>query len=276
MSYILQKIIRKLRLIISRIWCSESKRKIIHSRINGYELLVLANEDVGRSIHFAGCFESAETKYLRHMIRADSVCVDVGANVGYFTMLMAQAASAGSVHAFEPITLNACLLKASVELNGFTNVRLSECAVGDYVGVVSFSQSSDSAYSSINDTARKPLDRTLAVPIITLDAYLDREGVERVDVLKADVEGAEGLVIAGASRLLGDDKRKPYVIMLELYEQNLHTFDNSVNAVIEKVQAYGYKPFVINREGELLPFTEKLKAFYYNVLFIPSAMDSNQ
>jgi FkbM family methyltransferase len=260
----------------SRIRYPETKPKVVHSRINGYALLVLANEDVGRAIYFGGSYEPAETKYLRKAIGSDAVCVDIGANVGYFTMLMAQAASGGNVHAFEPIELNAVLLRASIELNGFTNVRINQCAVGDTVGAVSLSQSSDSAYSSIHDTQRKPLARTLTVSVTTLDAYLEREGVERVDVLKADVEGAEGLVVAGASRLLSDKARRPHLIMLELYDQNLQAFGSSVSAVQAKMQSFGYEPFIVNEEGEMVPFTDELKALYYNVLFILSTSQGDR
>jgi FkbM family methyltransferase len=260
----------------SRIWCPETTPKVVHTRINEYELLVLANEDVGRAISFSGSYEPAESKYLRKTISSDAICIDIGANVGYFTMLMAQAASRGCVHAFEPIALNAALLRASMELNGFTNIRINQCVVGDSDGVVSFSQSTDSAYSAIRDTQRKPLERTLTVPVTTLDGYLEREGIERVDVLKADVEGAEGLVVTGGSRLLSDEKRRPHVIMLELYDQNLQAFGSSVSTVQGKMQSLRYTPFIVNEEGELVPFRDELKARYYNVLFIPSTKQSNR
>ena len=276
MRNLLHRLIRSLCLGVSRIRYPESKPKILHSRINEYDLLVLANEDVGRAIYFGGSYEPAETNYLRKVIGSDAVCVDVGANVGYFTMLMSQAASGGSVHAFEPIPLNAALLRTSMELNGLTNLRINQCAVGDFVGVVSFSQSFDSAYSSIHNTQRKPLERTLTVPVTTLDDYLERESVTRVDILKVDVEGAEGLVVAGASRLLSDETRRPRVIMLELFDQNLQAFGSSVKTVTEKMETFGYKPFVVNEEGEMEPFSDELKARYYNILFIPSTMHGNQ
>jgi len=269
-------LIRSLWLRVSRIRCPESKPKILHSRINEYDLLVLANEDVGRAIYFGKSYEPVETKYLRKMISSDALCVDVGANVGYFTMLMAQTARGGRVHAFEPIALNAALLRTSMELNGFTNIRINQCAVGDSVGVISFSQSSDSAYSSIHDTQRKPLERTLTVPVTTLDDYLERETVKRVDILKVDVEGAEGLVVAGASRLLSDETRRPQVIMLELFDPNLRAFGSSVKTVTEKMETFGYKPFVVNEEGEMVAFSDELKARYCNVLFIPSTTHGNQ
>lgn len=269
MGNMLQNIMTKIRFRMSKLWCPESKRKVIHTQINGYELLVLANEDVGRQIHYRGYYEQAETVYLRKKIRPDSICVDVGANVGYFAMLMAQTAHSGSVHAFEPIALNASLLKASAVLNGYFNIHINQCAVGDTEGEVSFSQSADSAYSSMLDTDRKPLQQVITVPSLTLDGYLDQNQVPRVDILKADVEGAEGLVISGASGLLSDNKRRPDVILMELYDDNLKVFGSSVGLMVEKLQDFGYRPFVIDEQGEAIPFTDALKVNYYNVIFLP-------
>ena len=269
MEKMLNKIMRGLRIRLSKLLCAEANRKILHDRINGYDLLVLANEDVGRQIHYLGCYEKVETDYLRKNINSNAICVDIGANIGYFTMLMAQKASSGFVHAFEPIKLNASLLKASADLNGFTHLRINQCAVGDVDGEVSFSQSSDSAYSSMIDTNRKPLDRIFTVPSITLDTYLEREGISRIDVLKADVEGAEELVITGATRLLSDKKRRPKIIFLELYDGNLKAFGTSVDMMVEKLQSFDYRPFVINDHCEVLPYSGILKLHYYNVLFLP-------
>ena len=263
----LKELTQTLRLKISNILLPVGERKVLQTQVNGYALLVIANEDVGRLIHFLGCYEPGETALIRQITRADSICVDVGANVGYFTILMASVANEGTVHAFEPIPLNAALLRASAELNGLRNVRVNECAVADHHGVVSFSQSTDSAYSSIRDTGRKPSERTFSTSVIALDEYLDRERVRRVDILKVDAEGAEALIVAGASRLLGDDRRKPRLVILELYDQNLQAFGSSVETVIERMGGYGYKPFVVSPQGELLPYVDQFKARYYNVVF---------
>lgn len=268
MDQFLQKIIKKLQDILFKLRHQASNKKVIHTEINGYELLVLANEDVGRQICLRR-FETAETKYLYKMIRSDAICIDIGANVGYFTLLMAQLASSGSVHAFEPIPLNATLLKASSQLNGFTNICINQWAVGDTVGEVPFSLSSDSAYSSIKDTGRKPLIDTLNVFVTTIDEYLSLKGIDRVDIIKADVEGAEGLVISGASELLSDENRRPSIVVLELYDQNLYVFGESVELIVTKMLNFGYKPFVINNEGNLLKYNEEFKSSYHNVFFFP-------
>lgn len=241
--------------------------RIIQTRTNGYALLVRANEEVGRAIHFVGNFETDETDFLRSVLRPDSVCIDIGANVGYFTMLMAQIATKGSVHAFEPLPLNAALLTASAELNRFENIRLNQSAVGAEDGTVRFAMAEDSAYSSIRDTNRKSLARMLTVPIVRLDSYVAQAGLHRIDVLKADVEGAEGLILAGATGLLGDPARRPRVMMIELYEPSLAIFETSIAQVMALLAGYGYAPHVIGSGGGLQPYDRDRDAQKYNIVF---------
>ncbi|WP_166430569.1 FkbM family methyltransferase [Polymorphobacter arshaanensis] len=241
--------------------------RVIQTETNGYVLLVRANEEVGRAIHFVGNFEIDETAFLRSVLRPDSVCIDIGANVGYFTMLMAQIATNGSVHAFEPLPLNAALLTASAELNRFENIQLNQCAVGGEDGTVSFAQAEDSAYSSIRDTNRKSLARMLTVPIVRLDSYAAQHGLARIDVLKADVEGAEGMILAGATGLLGDPARRPRVMMIELYEPSLAIFDTSIAQVMTSLAGYGYVPHVIGAGGALRPYDRDRDVHKYNIVF---------
>lgn len=241
---------------------------MIHTRINDYNLLVLANENVGRSIHFGHSYESSETAYLRKIITPEAICLDIGANVGYFSMLMAKLAYRGNVYAFDPLPLNVALLRASATLNGFNNIEIIESAVGDSDGEVTLTQSTDSAYSSILDTGRKAIEQIIRVPMITLDTFIRNCSIQAVDVIKIDVEGAEGLVLNGASALLSDAVRRPRVILVELFDENLKPYDTSASAIIDMMRSFSYEPFFISSVGELIAFRmEKLEKFY-NVLFL--------
>lgn len=253
---------------ISKFWIPSSRRTVVHTHINGYNLLVLANEDVGRDIHFVRSYESAESEFLGKVISKTSVCLDVGANVGYFTLLMGKYAPQGSVYAFEPISLNASLLRASVELSDFENIEIIESAVGAFDGDVAFTQSADSAYSSIRDTERKPIERLIRVPMTTLDTFVRDRPIQSIDVLKIDVEGAEGLVLQGSQWLLSDPKRRPKVVLMELFDENLAAFDTGALIVVQTMCGFGYTPFFVNSEAKLVPFKEDALGLVYNVFFL--------
>jgi FkbM family methyltransferase len=242
----------------------------MQSRINGYSLLVLANEDVGRDILFIRSYEAGETQYLANFISRSSVCFDVGANIGYFTLLMAKHAPLGKVYAFEPIPLNAFLLRASIELNKYENIEVNCIGVGADSVDVTFTQSTDSAYSSIQDTERKPVERTFQVPMTTLDSFVGKRNITSIDLLKVDVEGAEGLVIQGSKRLLDDPNRRPRLVLMELFDDNLVKFNTGSSSIVETMIEFGYQAFCLNPDSELVPFDEQALGQVYNVFFLDS------
>jgi hypothetical protein len=84
--------------------------------------------------------------------------------------------------------------------------------------------------------------------------------------LKADVEGGELRVIRGAHELLSDHKRKPRLVMLELYEPMLRKFGACIRDVVSLMDGYGYVPSVCAGH-DLVPFTEQHYNTFFNVFF---------
>jgi FkbM family methyltransferase len=239
--------------------------RIVQCRIEGFSLLVLANEDVGRQIAVLGRYERADSRALVSLLRPTDDCADVGANVGYFTMLMASHVPRGSVVAFEPGPLNFALLRAGVALNGFANVETVYSAVGAEVGTASFVDATDGAYSSLQSTGRSGVASRRQVPMTTLDAYSGGTG-RTLDVVKIDVEGAERLVVDGAAGLLGSPRR-PRVMMIELCEQNLSPFGTSIDSIVDALRAREYTPWVAIG-SRLVPFRAEHRDRYFNVFFL--------
>jgi FkbM family methyltransferase len=236
--------------------------------INDLQLLVFANEDVGRELVFGGFYESAETEALRKLISPSDICIDVGANIGYYTTLLSSLASHGQVHAFEPVPINFYLLNFNIELNQLKNVIPNLGALGENTGKISFSVSRDGAYSSINATGRAVEACLIETEVQTIDKYLATRELIRVDFIKVDVEGAEGLVVAGAKNLLADPSRRPRCVMLELFDTNLFNYGLTVIELISRMDAFGYVPRVPMRDGRLVPFEPVHVNCLCNVFFI--------
>lgn len=237
-----------------------------HVSVGGIELVVPANEDVGRLIAYFGSYERDESEYLVPSIRPDDTCFDVGANIGYYTTLMARAATLGSVHAFEPDPICGALLQLNVRLNRFENVTLNPIVLGATPGRVRLVRATDSGFNSLRDTGRRPVAGTISVAMDTMDAYLAATGTRRVDVLKVDVEGAEGLVIEGAKRLLDDASRRPRLILLELFEPNQKPFGSKVEEIVVRLRRCGYEPFVVS-EGQPMRYARGCEKRFSNVFF---------
>ena len=267
---ILRKIYRRVRMEVSRIRTPKHARTLRHLHVQGFEMLAFANEDVGRQIWLFGTFEPDETNFFRSLIRPDDICFDIGGNVGYFSMLMAKCAADGEVHVFEPIPLNAALIRTNAELNGFVNLVVNQGAVGRSEGITNFSVSTDSAYSSMRATGRFAETKSIEVPLFTLDAYVTKHGIKRIDVIKVDVEGAEDMVLEGGTKLLGNPACRPRIILLELFDENLLPFGTCVGKVIDRMATFGYRPQALENGGfRLIDYKPEMAKRFYNIIFCP-------
>ncbi len=237
-----------------------------HVSNHEFQMLVRADESVGREVYCFGVLEREESKFIRQEIKETDVCFDVGANVGYHTLLLAVTARRGFVHSFEPVPSNYRLLSANVALNGLCNVIVNQCAVGAVQEEADFVIARDGAFSSFVDTGRMPVHARVRVPVVTLDQYCQQRRIERVDFLKVDVEGAEEKVINGAKQLLGNKELRPRFIMLELNDSMLHKHGSSIDNVLTQMRFFGYSPFICHKAGRV-PFVTEYYGKFENVFF---------
>ncbi len=170
-----------------------------------------------RSYHqqyIAGTYEPAVCRAIRRLVRPGWVCADVGANLGYFTLLLAlRAGPVGRVVAFEANLDNAAELRYNVTLNGYEGcVWVEPVAVSDgsqeRVKLFPGSRSSPSTWSIVGPEAESPATG-IEVPALALDDYFPPDA--RLDLVKIDVEGAEPQVLAGMDHLISH--RRPLVIV---------------------------------------------------------------
>ena len=264
----LTKTYERIGLYISRLMIHRGDRQIKHLKLKEHQMLVFANEDVGRQLNLYGKYEAEETSFFSKNIRAEDICFDVGGNVGYFALLFAKLASQGAVHVFEPIRLNASIIDVNAVLNGYKNIKINLTAVGDTSGTVSFTISKDSAYSSIYDTNRVPAAQVMVTPITTLDSYIEENIISRVDIIKIDVEGAEEIVLKGADKLFSNINSRPRIVLLELYDVNLTPFGTTSEKIVKRMEDLGYQTKVIAGEkGNLIPYSPKKHKNIYNIIF---------
>jgi FkbM family methyltransferase len=235
--------------------------------MHGFQMLVRADEAVGRRIYYGKSFENDETEFFLGNVRDTDVCIDVGANIGYYTLLFAKLAPRGKVVAFEPVPMTYHMLSVNLLANGVTNAVVSTLVIGDSEKDVNFVVSRDGAFSSLVDTGREPTQRMICVPMTSLDGYCADQGITRVDVLKVDVEGAETRVIEGASNLFENASRRPRIVMLELHEAMLRQHGSSISHAVHLMEGYGYQPFVFIG-GKAIPFTRECYGLSENVFFL--------
>jgi len=243
------------------------KKKIKQAHINDYEILVPVDEGIGWLIYYLKNFNKKETKYIRSIAKKDWICFDIGANIGYYSLLFASLHKEIEVHSFEPIPLCYHLLNSSILLNDFSNIRLNNFALSNYNGISEFSISKKCESSSFIHTEMSPLEKRIQVEVRRLDDYIRENDIERIDFMKIDVEGAEKLVLEGSLETLSNKELQPKILLVELYDPNFIHYNTSIDEIVTFLNSYGYEAFIILKE-QLVPFTTKHYNDIYNVFFI--------
>jgi FkbM family methyltransferase len=146
-----------------------------------------------------------------------AVTLDVGAYVGFFTLLAAHASTSGRVFAFEPLRAACERLNRNARINRLDNVECVNAAVGASDGEADFffqERSSQDAFAGIPCSSSLSLDfmkqvpdlATRRVPVLSLDSYLAKRQVSKVDLIKADTESTEPDVLRGAQGVIARDR----------------------------------------------------------------------
>jgi FkbM family methyltransferase len=204
----------------------------------GRKMLVSLNDAVQCTIAHRGEWEGEIHQALRQFVGSGDVVLDVGGHVGYSSLHFADwVGGQGEVFVFEPIPANAARIEANLELNGLRDrVEIIQSAVSDSAGEVEFVES-----SSLN-TGMGAISvgrGTRRVKTIALDNWLEQRNIDRVALLKLDIEGAEILALKGLLRTLASQRIG--AVMMELHTQQLPLFGSSSQEVLDRLSAAGYR-----------------------------------
>ena len=188
-----------------------------------------------------GIWEPNETHWFIRSLRPGDVVVDVGANIGYYTLLGARlVGDAGRVYAFEPDPAAFAILERNVRLNGLENVVLEQKAVSNEAGSIQLflaaTNKGDHRIYDVEGEERQAID----VEAVALDAYF--EGVEdAVDFVKVDAQGAEGVILDGMLGLIG--KSDDLVMAFEYSPQSLMGTGYTGNHLLKTFRGFGLTMF---------------------------------
>ena len=170
---------------------------------DGYVFPVDRGTLIGWSVYFFGTYEPEVRAEISRHLRAGGVAIDVGANVGWHTLLMAARVGAeGRVWAFEPNPTTRERLLAAVDANRLSQVRVDPRALADSDRVSGFEAPPAGHVWDGTGRLATASDVGRLVECTTLDAFAAQRNLDRVDLLKIDVEGFEPAVLRGASRML--------------------------------------------------------------------------
>lgn len=212
-----------------------------------------------------GVMEKYETELFKQIVKEGMVVVDIGAHVGYYTLIAAKLVGKnGTVYAFEPEPSSYELLCKNIEVNRYTNVVPVPKAVSnkqegvklwfDKVNLPcsSFSKENVSFFS-------KEKVSSVEVETITLDEFFDKVvKANKVDFMKIDTQGTEGLIIDGAEKILKSNSLK---IIMEFGPDLLRNLGTDPLKLLEELKNYGFKINLINEKNQSLDPVETINFF---------------
>lgn len=168
---------------------------------DGIRLWLSETSIIDKAIIDRGVWEETSTNLVKNLIKPGDVVLDVGANMGYYTSLIAKLAGPnGHVHAFEPTKHFVQALKRNVEENGFKNISIHEYGLSD--------RESELVIYINNSTASLHMDPSVSgtfqetVRLFPLDGIAPTLGLSRLDFIKIDVDGHEPQFLRGAEETL--------------------------------------------------------------------------
>lgn len=262
--------------------CRAVPREIAAKAADGRNFKVDLTGGMHDSVFFLGEYEPAVSEIVSLVVKRDDVCLDIGANFGWFTTLLSGLVGDGKqagVHAFEPMPDIFKELQNNVRLNNSPkNVFLNEMALGDEIKEVAIHRFTDlpNGYSSLSDMGKKNF-QTFTVPMKTLNSYLIENKIENVRFVKLDVEGAEMMFLRGATKLF--EQTVPPIFIVEMALGTTRGFGYLPNDIIEFFRRQAdYAFFALDEVNFVL---EEIRGFASeeigaNVLCVPKNCDPSR
>jgi FkbM family methyltransferase len=179
---------------------------------------------VGSQRHacWLGSYETCVQKIIMREVRPESTFYDVGANVGFYSLMAAVLVGKGRVFAFEPLPRNVRYLREHLMLNGIENVEVFETAISDRAGAFSFQQETTGAMGRLQENG------DVRVSTTTLDGLLHEQTIRPPDFIKMDIEGEEFKALLGAKCCLQEHKPKLLLAThgAEVYRECCHLLES--------------------------------------------------
>lgn len=237
---------------------------------NNLSMNCVLRDHVQSRIYFFGAYEPIETYLLSSLLKEDTVFLDVGANVGFYSLMLSQVCKRGKVYAFEPVDKNFAVLQKNIFENKLENVVTAvpkglwsetttlEFSIPDGV------KNNLGTYSA--GTRRQSQDK-VRCDVTTLDEFVANTELSRLDAIKMDIEGAELFALRGAEKTLNTFRP---ILQIELNALACKDFGYVLTDLESILKAHDYVFYKIGHTAERSGFITSFAGIdQVNVLALP-------
>jgi FkbM family methyltransferase len=248
-----------------------SKNGLIVSEIQESKMyLDTSDPGISRELILRGVHEELATKFLRQELKKGMVVIDIGANLGYYALLEASIVEKeGQVYAFEPVHKNFDILTKNIKVNGYKNVKAYCKAVSSKSGTSKIALTDASNWGSMLDISdetvsgymkqkmHKLTQQVIRVDTVSLDEFLDKEGVNQVNLIRMDIEGYEVQVIKGMTNTLRNTSSLK--LFFEIHNKVFNDPKTTIGFLLEQLLTFGFEPKAIILPDSILYDISKVK-----------------
>ncbi len=265
-------------------------RKVLRTPIvvrdrNGFQYIVHPEEPLFSLFYhgYLGRSEAVEQDFCKKVLKPGMTVLDVGANIGQFTLLFASLVGpSGRVFSFEPCGSTMRRLKTHIALNDVKNVTTEQTAAHHHHGsdvTLNVFPSEYSAWNTLGHPKMFHRDRpheTLqpvgqeSVSTVAIDRFCQDRSIQQIDYLKVDVEGAELEVLMGCTDLL--KQRAIKIIQFEISRPMIQGMGRDSDEVFKHLRSYGYTCHPMAEDGHLLPPVTATTTFFANFIATPATL----
>jgi FkbM family methyltransferase len=244
--------------LITRLGLTRSTQ-FIGSFDNGILIHIDLEDWIQKQIFFFGRYEveKLQTLYWQKNLKENMVIMDIGANIGYYSLMAARRIKSGIIYAFEPVDNTFKKLEENIRLNDFRNIKTFKMAVSDNDEPLQLFVGSKKNTGTSSITTHYDFDGKMeTVQSATLQAFVVEHKISHIDFVKIDVEGAEMKVLQGAKKVL--QQLNP-VVLIELLDSRLKPAGSSVGAVYSFFKDMNYVPYNIDHKLNLVEIREPVE-----------------
>ena len=225
------------------------RRPVTVNWYEGLRVRLFLGNDLSLCMYVAGSFEPNEFLLLSRVLEPGMVFVDGGANDGLYSLFASRwVGSTGRVLAVEPSSREYERLLANLRLNEIENTTAARGALGATHGTVELAIAPE-GHEGQNAIGPKVANRNLetagneTVEMTTLDDLVSRRGLDRVDVIKLDLEGSEASAVEGARAVLGRDRP---LLLVEAEDERLASQGRTKAELLDAIVGLGYRLYVFD------------------------------
>lgn len=213
------------------------------------------DNNLSRAIAMFNFWEIEESNFLKKFLKKGMNVIDIGANIGYYTVLFSKwVGDEGKIFAFEPDPNSFNILAKNISVNNCNNVSLYQNAVSEKEGstslFVNYKDPGDNRiidfYAYDGDEDRKKIETSM----VTLDSIIDKD--EKIDLIKMDIQGSEMLALLGMERTINDNEKLN--MFVEFWPYGIEKSGFSPQDFIEKIKSLGFKIYYLEN-GKKIDFS---------------------